>query len=45
MDPVVIFKNVTISHNGIETLSNIILKSKRRVYLFYRKDWVGKAVY
>ena len=44
MDPVVILKNATISHNGIETLSNINLEVKKGEFIYFiRKTGVGKS--
>ena len=44
MDPVVILKNVTISHNGIETLSNINLEVKKGEFIYFiGKTGVGKS--
>ena len=44
MDPVVILKNATISHNGIETLSNINLEVKKGEFIYFiGKTGVGKS--
>ena len=44
MDPVVILKNVTISHNGIKTLSNINLEVKKGEFIYFiGKTGVGKS--
>ena len=44
MDPVVILKNATISHNGIKTLSNINLEVKKGEFIYFiGKTGVGKS--
>ncbi len=44
MDPVVILKNATISHNGIKTLSNINLVVKKGEFIYFiGKTGVGKS--
>ena len=44
MDPVVNLKNATISHNGIETLSNINLEVKKGEFIYFiGKTGVGKS--
>lgn len=44
MDPVVILKNATISHNGIKTLSNINLEVKKGEFVYFiGKTGVGKS--
>ena len=44
MDPVVILKNATISHNGVETLSNINLEVKKGEFIYFiGKTGVGKS--
>ena len=44
MDIVVILKNATISHNGIETLSNINLEVKKGEFIYFiGKTGVGKS--
>ena len=44
MDPVVILKNATISHNGIKTLSNINLEVKNGEFIYFiGKTGVGKS--
>jgi cell division transport system ATP-binding protein len=44
LDPVVILKNATISHNGIKTLSNINLEVKKGEFIYFiGKTGVGKS--